>query len=364
MATSLSAADKALHTSSEKVNFQRLARLLMCGGLTLLRDVFDSIHPPAYLPAVLSHPATVRQLNRARLTRAERDLLYLPTGGYGTSGDFDITLLFRLLRTVCHLDPPVTGWDSLPCNTDSSLEADLVRINIYRNSIYGHNHAMEISDTEFVHLWREISEALLRIAGVFGSAKRDEWKESIDKFQHDPLTSDAERYIAEFWLWYKEHKDRKDEVEKLRNELEQLNMKQEQMNIKQEQMNINIRTIDESIPKPGRRSITPSSGHFFNVPQLQETQLHFGEGMCAPKAVAPKQLQEAGLQPEGMCIGMQQRKVEGPVGLSAGELQTNQHPYTTAPSSYRILLRILLNPIGSCVGFLQFRILVGSYRIL
>ena len=294
----LSAADVALHTSDERANFQRLARLLMCGGLALLRQVFDSIHSPTNLPAVLSHPATVRQLNGARLTRAEWDRLYLPTGGYGTSGDFDITLLFRLLRTVCHLAPPVTGWDSLPCHTDSTLEADLVRIKIYRNTIYGHNQTMEISDAEFVHLWREISDALLRIAGGFGSAKRDEWKESIDKFQHDPLTPDAESYVAELQLWYKKDMDTKDEVEKLRNEVEklrneveQLNIKQEQMNIKQEQMNINIRTIVESITKPGGRSITPWSGHFFNVPQLQEAQLHFGEGMCAPKAIPPKQLQ-------------------------------------------------------------------------
>ena len=71
----LSAADKVLYSTNEKSNFQQLARLLMCGGLTLLREVFDSIHPPANLPRVLSHPATVRQLNRARLTRKEREQL-------------------------------------------------------------------------------------------------------------------------------------------------------------------------------------------------------------------------------------------------------------------------------------------------
>ena len=53
----------------------------MCGGLALLREVFDSIHPPANLPAVLSHPATVRQLKRAKLTKAEWEQVYLPSGG-------------------------------------------------------------------------------------------------------------------------------------------------------------------------------------------------------------------------------------------------------------------------------------------
>ena len=44
--SSPSAADEALSTTDEKANFQRLTRLLMRGGLALLREVFDSIHPP------------------------------------------------------------------------------------------------------------------------------------------------------------------------------------------------------------------------------------------------------------------------------------------------------------------------------
>ena len=47
----------ALCTTEEKENFQRLARLLMCGGVTLLREVFDTIHPPANLSVKLNDPA-------------------------------------------------------------------------------------------------------------------------------------------------------------------------------------------------------------------------------------------------------------------------------------------------------------------
>ena len=55
--TSQSAADEALRTTDEKANFQRLTRLLMRGGLALLREVFDVIHPN--LPAVLGN-ATIK----------------------------------------------------------------------------------------------------------------------------------------------------------------------------------------------------------------------------------------------------------------------------------------------------------------
>ena len=267
---SLSTADEALHATDEKANFERLAQLLMCGGHTLSREVFDSIHPPANLTAVLSNPATIRQLQILRkrrvVTQPEWDCLYLPTGMYGKSADFDISLLFKLLRNFCGFTPPATGWDSLPNVTDHSCEADLARIKYYRNSVYGHNHRMEITDADFDQLWSEISEALLRIAGSISIAKRDEWKKAIDKFLHDPLTPDAKQYVAELQSWCKKDMETKDEVEKLRNEVEQ-------MNIKLEQMCVNINIIVESLTASGS-SISPATGQLLpNFQQVQDARL-------------------------------------------------------------------------------------------
>ena len=64
--TTPSAADEELRTTDEKANFQRLIRLLMRGGLALLREVFDAIHPPANLPAVLGNAAIKKQLQTLR----------------------------------------------------------------------------------------------------------------------------------------------------------------------------------------------------------------------------------------------------------------------------------------------------------
>ena len=144
---SLAEAEEALRSTSDKANFQRLTRLLMCGGLRLLREKFDSIHSPADLPLRLRDPTIQAQLRGARLSRPEWNCLYPSTGVYGKSTNFDITLIFRLLRTICNLTlPHPTGWDELPNSSDHSLEADLVRIKYYRNEVYGHNKTMEITD--------------------------------------------------------------------------------------------------------------------------------------------------------------------------------------------------------------------------
>ena len=261
--SSPSAADEALSTTDEKANFQRLTRLLMRGGLTLLREVFDSIHPPASLPAVLLNPTIKSNLKKLKgqkvLTQPEYNCLYFPlSGAYVKSTDFDISLLCKLLRAMCSLTPPATGWNSLPNSTDHSLEADLVRIKFYRNKLYGHNHSMEITNADFENLWMEVSEALLRIAGGISSAKRDEWKKSIETFFHEPLTPDAKECVDELRLWYLMDMDTKDKLEKL-------DEKMEQMQIEQKQMRMEILILLESLKANG--PIASSS------PQAESAQL-------------------------------------------------------------------------------------------
>ena len=234
--TSPSAAEEALRTTDEKANFQRLTRLLMRGGLALLREVFDDIHPPASLPAVLGankvHLQNLRTTTGSKvLTYAERKCLYNPEGPgtYGKSAEFDISILYKLLRSICSLTAPVTGWDKLPNSADPSREADIVRIRCYRNKIYSHDRLMQVTDADFEKLWMDISEALLRIAGGISSAKRDEWKKAIEKFFHAPLTPDAEECVDELQSWYLMDMETK-------HELDQIQLKQAEMQKQLEQL--------------------------------------------------------------------------------------------------------------------------------
>ena len=215
--------DEVLRSSKGRDNFQRLARLLISGGTVLLREAFDIKCPPSNLSTTLQNPATKKLLKAAKLTKPQRDCLYPSPGMYGKSTDFDITLLFRLLRTICGLAPPVTGWDALPASTDDSLEADLARIKYYRNSMYGHvTENMEISDDEFSVRWREVSEALVRVAGQISPAKAKEWKNAIDTFLKDPLTEEDKRHEQELRQWYQNDTEVKEYLEKVESSMNHL----------------------------------------------------------------------------------------------------------------------------------------------
>ena len=215
--------DEVLHSTPGKANFQRVARLLISGGTTLLREIFDIRCPPSDLPRILKNPATKKKLAAAKLTKPQWDCLYPSPGTYGKSEDFDVTLLFRLLRTICNLIPPSTGWDALPASTDHSLAADLARIKYYRNSVYGHvDKHMEITDETFPSLWQEICKALLGIADQINSKKKDEWQKAVDKFLKDPLTAQDERNVEELLYWYRTDTEAKEYIEKLNSSIEKV----------------------------------------------------------------------------------------------------------------------------------------------
>ena len=205
--------DEILCSTSGKTNFQRITRLLISGGTSLQREIFDSIYPPSHLPTILGNPVTKSQLKGAKLTMPQWHCLCPSPGMYGKSADFDVTLLFRLLRTIRNLAPPATGWDALPASTDYSLTADIARIKFYRNSIYGHvNQGMAITDDEFPTLWQEISEALVRIAGQISPARKTAWQGAIAKYLTDPLTVEDERNLQELKAWYKSDMDVKKSI--------------------------------------------------------------------------------------------------------------------------------------------------------
>lgn len=165
MATPISCSTK------EKTNFVRLCRLLIDGGTRVLKDVFDKIHPQASLYSVLHSPTihtTLKNLRGKRVVTAQQWQHLYPSVSSATqvsSSDFDITLLFLLLRNISSLVSPSTGWDKLPIYSDITREADLVRLKFYRNYIFAHISETSIDDKDFETYWSEIGSVLSRLGG-------------------------------------------------------------------------------------------------------------------------------------------------------------------------------------------------------
>ena len=159
------AAPSPLASSVEKTNGAKLSRLLIDGGTTVLRNVFDSYHPPANLAADLNaNYLTLNNLLKKRVLRtAQWDQLFPPGGATPDSKTFDITLLFLLLTNICGLTPPLSGWHTKPPPSDTSLESNLTRIKFFRNELYGHVTTTGVNTLTFNALWVEISAVLVAL---------------------------------------------------------------------------------------------------------------------------------------------------------------------------------------------------------
>ena len=159
------AAPTPLVSSVEKTNGAKLSRLLIDGGTTVLRKIFDGHHPPANLITDLNANYSILNtlLRRRVLNGHQWDKLFPPGGVAPDSKTFDITLLFLLLTNICGLTPPSSGWHTKPPPSDTSHEANLARVKFYRNVLYGHVTTTGVDTPTFSALWTEISGVLVSL---------------------------------------------------------------------------------------------------------------------------------------------------------------------------------------------------------
>ena len=179
-------------STKETTNFARLCRLIVDVGSHALRNKFDSIHPPAGLHVVLTTSHTIlHSLRRKRLLNATQwGKLYPSSPSSVSSKDFDITLLMSLLRNICGLIPPATGWDNLPLAADTSAEANIARIKYYRNHVYGNASQASVDDATFNTYWQDISNALVGLgadAAAINTLKTQSMDPVIEKHYQELL---------------------------------------------------------------------------------------------------------------------------------------------------------------------------------
>ena len=177
--------------SEEKTNGTRLARLLIDEGTHVLRKVLHSVHPPATLQQVLNN--NHRKLQSLKSKRVIFDDQWEKL--FPTSGDppdpkmFDITLLHLLLREICRLTAPPTGWHKMPADGDVSREANIIRIKCFRNELC-HSVSTGVPNAEFEDKWSKISTSL-------ESLEASVYRKKIQDLKDDPIDHNTRRAVTE-----------------------------------------------------------------------------------------------------------------------------------------------------------------------
>ncbi|XP_074650995.1 uncharacterized protein LOC141905837 [Tubulanus polymorphus] len=155
-----------LHLGGER--HAKLCHLLVDIGTIALRQVFNQIFPPLVLKEKLAKTELQVYLRRLRSSGLISEeywfKLYPKHSRRTTSEAFDATLLFVLLKNICHLSAPYpNGWTGKPLDNDMTTAANIVRLQHFRKQLVWRNSTMTAD--EFIDMWSELSIVLLMLGG-------------------------------------------------------------------------------------------------------------------------------------------------------------------------------------------------------
>ena len=146
-------------TTKENENYAQLSRAIVDLMTFILREILMLYILPADIE---TNALSSSKLNNLR---AEQwDLIHKAnTNGYN---DFDITLLYTLLRNLCASVPkPSTKWgrNDLPKNHEVTLGDDIERIRIVKNGLQSHIPTTILNDADFEDYWKILRDVCVRL---------------------------------------------------------------------------------------------------------------------------------------------------------------------------------------------------------
>ncbi|XP_062585885.1 uncharacterized protein LOC134247559 [Saccostrea cucullata] len=123
------------------------------------RDVLEMEVPPGLVYNKVKSSSIYKKIRPEQELR----LLGAKTDGYK---EFDITLLYTLIRNICSkIPPPTKGWggNKMPSVAETTIGDDIERIRMIRNNMSGHISSASIPQTDFDDTWSLITDICQRL---------------------------------------------------------------------------------------------------------------------------------------------------------------------------------------------------------
>ena len=134
--------------TKENRNLLTLQRALDKPCTNLLQEVLRRYVPEKDIHKLLNETAKKRTIIPFVRKLNQETTLYPQTGVFnGTYADFDVSLLYVLIRNLTGIPSHTTGWGNAPDSMDNSVAANIERIRILRNK-YAHASTSHLNDNE------------------------------------------------------------------------------------------------------------------------------------------------------------------------------------------------------------------------
>lgn len=126
-----------------------------------LIDILTNIIKPVDLYSEISKSPLSPITGNIKLRPDQLKICFLSPPDLPNYNQFDVTLLYTLIRNLCPSLSPTLGWGKKPRTTDIRIGDDIERLRLFRNN-YAHTNSTEIPDDEFENLWKNLKSVIQR----------------------------------------------------------------------------------------------------------------------------------------------------------------------------------------------------------
>nr|XP_022306072.1 uncharacterized protein LOC111112665 isoform X3 [Crassostrea virginica] len=190
--------------TKENRNFLTVQRALDKPCTNLMQEVLRQYVPEKDIHKLLNETAKKRTIIPFVRKLNQETTLYPQTGVFnGSYANFDLSLLYVLIRNLTGIPSHTTGWGNAPDSMDNSTAANIERIRLLRNK-YAHASTSHLTDKELKKERKNIIscihgiERMLKLnstqfedaaEAIFKAAKeREDFGENLTKCQDDCRT--------------------------------------------------------------------------------------------------------------------------------------------------------------------------------
>lgn len=152
-------------STQETTNLARVARVILGPCTDILRAVLQKEISPSDLSNKLkTYLAKPPKGEKTRITKTQKTIIL--NENYS---EFDITLLYFLLRNITTIPPDAKQWGNEPIPSDRSVSANIERIRLIRNK-YQHCADISISNSDFNKTMQEFSGIIQDLEKYLGTS--------------------------------------------------------------------------------------------------------------------------------------------------------------------------------------------------
>lgn len=176
-----------------------------------LIDILTYCIKPEKLYNKLSNSSSLTTGNN-KLRRDQLNICCIPPPKLPNYKDFDVSLLYTLIRNLCPSVKPTQGWGIEPIDSDTQVGDDIERLRLFRNTCYGHADSTIIPDDVFEDLWTGLKSVIQRLQIYTTNWRTINYEEQLAKIESRRCTDeDRTKYklLLEAALYVFKHADGK-----------------------------------------------------------------------------------------------------------------------------------------------------------